>query len=188
MLKKMIYDRDELHKLNLSNYKINKLVEEGTLRKINNKFYENLTYDGDFNEFAYASAYIEGGVICLISAASYYELTSIRPLEINMAVHRKSKVRNLPEWPIIKPYYFSEDRYSTGIVSINCNNHHFNIYDLEKTVIDIIYYREKIGIEEAKEILINYLSRKDRNLNLLYDYAKKLNCEKILKTYMEVLL
>lgn len=184
----MIYDRAELHRLNFSNYKINKLVEEGTLKKINNKFYENLTYDGDFNEFAYVSAYIESGVICLISAASYYELTSIRPLEIDIAVHRKSKVRSFPQWPTVKPYYFSEDRYSTGIVNINDNGHHFKVYNLEKTVIDIIYYREKIGIEDAREILINYLNRKDRNLNLLYDYAKKLNCEKVLKTYMEVLL
>lgn len=187
MLNKLIYDRAELHDLNLSNYKINKLVEEGTLRKINNRFYENMTYNGDFNDFTYISAYIEG-VVCLISAASYYELTSIRPLIIDIAVHRKSKVRNLPEWPTIKPYYFSDDRYHTGIVNINDNGNRFKIYDLEKTVIDIIYYREKIGIVETKEILINYLSRKDRNLNLLYEYAEKLNCEKILKTYMEVLL
>ena len=188
MLEKMIYERDELHKMNLSNYKINKMVEDGMLRKINRRYYENLTFDGDFNEFSYVSAYFDNGVICLISAASYYELTSVRPLEIDMAIPRKTKARNLPEWPSVRVYYFSEDRYHTGIMNIDENGHCFKIYNLEKTVIDIIYYREKIGIEETKEILINYLNRKDRNLNLLYDYAKQLKCEKILKTYLEVLL
>jgi hypothetical protein len=28
---------------------------------------------------------------------------------------------------------------------------HFRIYDIEKTVVDIVFYREKIGIEEMKE-------------------------------------
>ena len=64
----------------------------------------------------------------------------------------------------------------------------FKIYDIEKTVIDIIYYRNKIGIEQTKEILLNYLSLPQHNLNKLHQYAKLLNCEKILNTYMEVLI
>lgn len=187
-LDKMIYEISELHNLNLSQYKINKLVDQGVLKKINRKYYENRNYDGDYNEFAYVSAYIESGVICLISAASYYHLTSVRPLEIDTAVHRNRKIRNYPEWPTIKPYYFSENRYQIGIVNINENDQCFKIYDINKTVVDIIYYREKIGIEETKQILLNYLNHKDRNLNLLYEYSKKLRCDNILKTYMEVLL
>ena len=44
--------------------------------------------------------------------------------------------------------------------------HHLNdlAASLEKTVVDILYYRNKIGIEETREILKNYLSRTDRNL------------------------
>ena len=33
----------------------------------------------------------------------------------------------------------------------------FKIYDIEKTVVDIVFFREKIGIEETKEVLVNYL-------------------------------
>lgn len=185
---KMIYKKSELHDLNLSNYQINQLTKTGQLKKINNKYYENLNFDGDYNEFSLVNAYVETGIICLISAASYYNLTSVRTMEIEIAVHRKAKVRNLPDYPDVKVYYFSGKRYETGIVDVNNNGHHFKIYDLEKTVVDIIYYREKIGIEETKEIITNYLKRKDRDLNVLYNYAKNLNCEKILKSYMEVLL
>lgn len=92
MFKELIYNIDKLHSMTLSNYKINKLVEDGVL-KINNKFHENLTYDGDFDEYTYVCAYISEGFICLISAASYYELTSVRPLEIDVAVPRKKKIR-----------------------------------------------------------------------------------------------
>ena len=185
---KMIYKKSELHDLNLSDYQINQLTKKGQLKKINRKYYINPNFNGDYNEFSLVNAYVETGIICLLSAASYYNLTSVRMMEIEVAVHRKSKVRNLPDWPDVKVYYFSDKRYETGVIDANENNHHFKIYDVEKTVVDIIYYREKIGIEETKEILINYLNRKDRDLNVLFNYAKKLNCEKILKSYMEVLL
>lgn len=185
---KMIYKKSELHDLNLSDYQINQLTKSGQLKKINRKYYENINYEGDHNEFSLVNAYVETGVICLISAASYYNLTTVRTMEIDIAVHRKYKVRNLPDWPEVKVYYFSDERYKTGIVDINEDGHRFKIYDIEKTVVDVIYYREKIGIEETKEILINYLKRKDRDLNVLYNYAKNLKCEKILKSYMEVLL
>ena len=59
---------------------------------------------------------------------------------------------------------------------------------MEKTVADILFYRNKVGIEETKEVLVNYLARKERNLNKLHRYAKELRCEKILSTYLEVLL
>ena len=35
------------------------------------------------------------------------------------------------------------------------------IYDIEKTVVDIVFYREKVGIEETKEILFD-LSAEER--------------------------
>ena len=64
----------------------------------------------------------------------------------------------------------------------------FKIYDIEKTVVDIVYYRNKIGIEETKEILMNYLNRNDRDINKLYRYAEQLKCSDILRTYLEVLI
>lgn len=64
----------------------------------------------------------------------------------------------------------------------------FKIYDIEKTVVDIVFYKEKIGVEETKEILVNYLHRKDRNLNWLLDYARQMKCEKTIHLYLEVLI
>ena len=64
----------------------------------------------------------------------------------------------------------------------------FRIYDIEKTVVDIVFYREKVGIEETKEILVTYLQRKDRNLNRLLKYAKQMKCDNIMRQYLEVLV
>lgn len=185
---KMIYSIHELENLGLSYYKIKKMIEAGSLKKMNRNHYENLVFRGDHNDLVYSCAFVPRGVICLISAASYYELTTVRPQMIDIAIFRKDKVITLPEWPQIKLYYFNEERYKLGVKEINNGFDRFHIYDLEKTVVDIISFREKIGIEETKEILINYLASKNKNVNKLMRYAKILGQEAILRTYLEVLI
>ena len=170
-----------------SYYKINKLVEKNVLRKINNSTYENLLYKGEENDFHNALAYIPKGVICLLTAARYYNLTNYMPLEIDVAIGRKDKVSTLPEWPPVKIHYFTDARYNTGIVTEEENGLEFRIYDIEKTVVDCIYYRNKVGIEETSEILKNYLRRKNRDLNKMHRFAKDLKCETTLRIYLEAI-
>ena len=75
-----------------------------------------------------------------------------------------------------------------GVTEIRDGENSFHIFGIEKTVVDIIYYRNKIGIEETSEVLKNYLKRKDRQIDRLYAYAKQLRCEKVVRTYLEVLV
>jgi hypothetical protein len=97
-------------------------------------------------------------------------------------------VSTLPDWPEINVCYFTDNRFKTGIETIADGNNQFQIYDIEKTVVDVVYYREKIGILETKEVLTTYLQRKDRNLNRLIRYAEMLKCGDVMKKYLEVLV
>ena len=182
------YSIADLQELGFSYYKINKMVGQHLLSKMNNKMYENATYSGDESDYAAAMAYAPKGVICMMSAARYYGLTAYLPDAVDIAIERNMKVSTLPEWPRLHFWYFPEKRYEAGIVTGQDEGGEFRIYDIEKTVADILYYRNKIGIEETGEILKNYLSRDDRNLPVLHRYAEKLGCGKILGTYLEVLL
>lgn len=179
---------DELKENGYSYYKIDKLEEEGILLQINRKTYENLKYKGDENDFYSAEAYVPSGVICLLSAARYYELTNYLPDTVEVAIERKKKVNTLPEWPTIKIVYFNSQRMDIGVRKIYEGDNCFHIFDIEKTVVDIVCYRNKVGIEEMIEILKNYLKRPDRQLDMLYFYAKQLRCEKVMRTYLEVLI
>lgn len=172
----------------LSHYRINSLVNQGVLIKINRFTYENVNFSGEENEFYTADAYVPEGIICLMSAARYYNLTNYMPDSIDVAINRKKKVSTLPEWPEIKLYYFDDKRMNTGMTAVTEDGNKFQIFDIEKTVVDIISYRNKVGIEEMSEVLKNYLRRENRNLDMLYAYARQLHCEKILRTYMEVLI
>ena len=178
----------ELKNMGYSYYKIGKLEKDGLLRQVNRSTYENLSYKGDENDFFSAEAFVPNGVICLMSAARYYELTNFLPDTVDVAIDRKKKVVTLPDWPEIKIFYFDPARMKFGISEIWEGDNVFHIFDIEKTVVDIIYYRNKIGIEETAEILKNYLKRRDRQVDRLYAYAKQLRCEKIVRTYLDVLI
>ena len=188
LIDQKIYHTKELIAGGLTYYKINKLVNEGRLIRLNKSYYENAYFEGEDNDFYYVYPYTPEGVVCLLSAAVYYGLSNFRPDSIEVAVPKKKNVSTLPDWPIFKLYYFEDYRYSLGIENVISVKDSFKIYDIEKTVVDVLYYRNKVGIEETKEILTNYLSRRDRNLNKLIQYSERLKCHDILKTYLEVLV
>ena len=184
----MIISIEELKEAGFSHYKINQLVEDGTLVKLNKRYYENTKYEGEESEFYYVFAYAPKGVVCLMSAAAYYNLTTYRPDAVDVAIQRKSKISTMPDWPSISLYYYADERFETGIRTVQEGKNQFKIYDIEKTVVDVVFFKEKIGIEETKEILVNYLRRKDRDLNRLLRYAELLKCSDVMKTYLEVLV
>ncbi len=184
----MIFSIEELKEAGFSHYKINQLVEEGNLLKLNKRYYENVKYQGEESDLYYVSAYAPKGVVCLMSAAAYYNLTTYRSDAVDVAIQRKMKISTMPDWPILSIYYYADERFEIGIRNMQEGKNRFNIYDMEKTVVDIVFFRDKIGIEETKEVLVNYLRRKDRNLNKLLRYAELLKCSDVMKTYLEVLL
>ena len=183
-----IISMKELRNIGYSQYMVSKLVDRGKLIKLNKSYYENADYQGEESDFYYVEAYAQSGVICLMSAAVYYNLTAYIPDSVEIAIPRKAKVSTIPEWPPMKIHYYTDERYTLGMVTVQEGKNQFRIYDIEKTVVDIVFYRERVGIEETKEIFHNYLRRQDRQLDRLYAYAKKLRCEKIIRTYLEVLI
>ena len=185
---KQIYSIQEMKALGLTHYKTAKLVDEKKLVHLNKSHYENLLFSGEPNDFYFIPAFVQTGVICLMSAAVYYNLTTYRPNSIDVAVANKKKISTLPETFSIKLHYFSNEKLELGVNQINVDGNTFVIFDIEKTVVDIISARNKVGIEETKEFLVNYLSLPERNINKLYRYAEKLRCLKTLKSYLEVLL
>lgn len=184
----MFFSVQELRDKGLSYYKISQMVEHGKLVKLNKKIYENTGYKGDESDFYYVYAYVPSGVVCLMSAASYYNLSSDRPDMVDVAIPRKSKISTLPTWPELNVCYFTDERFDVGIDTVVEGKNQFRIYNIEKTVVDIVFYREKIGIEEMKEVLVTYLRREDRNINRLIRYSELLKCGDAMKKYLEVLV
>lgn len=184
---KKIFFMSELNKLGYSAYMVRNMVARGQLVKLHNSTYENTGYEGEDSDFIYAYAYVPDGVICLLSAAAHYGLCRKKPESIDVAVEQKRNISTLPIRPRIKLRYFEEARLETGVAQIEVCNQRVKIYDVEKTVADIIGYRNRLGIEET-EVLANYLKRPDKDINKLCWYAEKLRCMRAMDRYLDRLL
>lgn len=62
------------------------------------------------------------------------------------------------------------------------------VYDIERTICDIIKNKNKIDAEIFSKALKEYARSKNKNLTKLTKYAKTMNIENKVREYMEVLL
>lgn len=178
----------ELKNEGYSHYKINQMVSSGKLSKVNKRYYENLMYRGEPNDFYAVPAVSEKGVVCLISSAVYYNLSEERTTAVDVALPRGTRIPSQPEWPAMKFYLFSDERYQMGIRTVNEDGNVYRIYDVEKTVCDIVLYRNKLGFEPAVQVVKNYMNRNDRNITQLMNYAKKLHVETAMRSFTEIMI
>ena len=63
-----------------------------------------------------------------------------------------------------------------------------NTYNMERAICDILRDRNNQDPAIVSDALKRYFARKEKDLNKLIKYAKKLRIETVLRTYLEVLL
>lgn len=140
------------------------------------------------NELVEVSKIIPNGVLCLLSALDYHEMTTYSSWEHYVAIYRDSHSPVLPDYPPIKIFYFAEKQFETGIKEVKMTNNKVKVYDLEKTLCDLLRFRTKIGMDVVKDALQEYVKRKDRNIPKLLNYAQITGVSNLMKKYMEVLV
>ena len=90
---------------------------------------------------------------------------------------------------ICKIYYIKSELADLGkIILPSGMGHDVVVYNRERTLCDIIRSRNKIDSQIVPPALKGYVSRQDKNLNLLYEYAKQFKVFRMLHHYLEVLL
>lgn len=88
-----------------------------------------------------------------------------------------------------KVYYVNRKLFSLGVVSIQTpHGNEIKVTNLERTICDILRSRNQMDVQYLNTALKRYTARKDINVNLLYEYAKKFGVQKIVRQYIEVLL
>ena len=62
------------------------------------------------------------------------------------------------------------------------------MYDMERTMCDLVRNRNSFEAQDFNSALKAYARKKEKNLTKLFEYAKLLRVEKLMRSYMEVLL
>ncbi|MEN9610163.1 MAG: hypothetical protein RLZZ628_977 [Bacteroidota bacterium] len=169
----------------VSYYDINRLLADKKLIKLKRGVYK--WADREINELVEVAFMVPNGVFCLQTACFYYELTTSIPSEIHIVLLDDRRV-TLPDYPPIQLYHWKNTSFHVGKTTVLVENELILMYDLEKTICDVIRHRQKLGFEMLKEVLKNYLKRPDRNLNRLTQYAKQLKIYNKVDQFIKILL
>lgn len=126
------------------------------------------------------------GVVCLISALQYHELTTQIPSLVWLAIDRKARRPNEPRLPI-KIVRFSGEALTKGIEEHQIEGVSIKVYNPAKTVADCFKYRNKIGLDVAIEALRDCLQQRKCSNDDLYRYAGICRVWNVMRPYLEAM-
>ena len=163
---------------------LTKLIQAGTIKQVSRGLYrweDIVSWESDLPEIA---RMIPNGVFCLHTAAEFHRLTTYQPWQHHVAVIRTAKV-TLALGEHVKVYYWSAPLMELGMQRTPIGGIEVKVFDLERTVCDLVKFRNKTGKDSMLEAIKNYLKRPDKDISRLLSYARALRVEKIITPYLE---
>jgi predicted transcriptional regulator of viral defense system len=132
------------------------------------------------------AARVPQGVLCLISALAFHELTTQVPHAVDVALERGMRKPRL-DYPPTRFFWFSGPAFHEGIETHRLDDVPVRIYDPEKTVTDCFRYRNQIGMDVVLESLRLWRERRRKKLDALLKYARVRHVERAMRPYIEAM-
>ncbi|MGA7303817.1 MAG: type IV toxin-antitoxin system AbiEi family antitoxin domain-containing protein [Rhodothermales bacterium] len=130
---------------------------------------------------------VPSGVICLISALRFHEMTTQAPYEIWIAIGSKAR-RPKSEAIPLRIVHMSRRAHEAGVEDHEIEGIPVRIYSPAKTVADCFKFRNKIGLDVALEALRDYRRHPGYSANELWHYAEVCRVTKVMLPYLEAIL
>lgn len=127
------------------------------------------------------------GVICLLSALRFHELTTQVPGEVWLAIGPKARRPKGGGTISIRPVHFSGAALTDGVEEHKIENVSVRVYSAAKTVADCFKARNKIGLDVAIEALRDFWRKRKGTADDLWRYAKICRVAKVMRPYLESL-
>ena len=175
----------QVEELGINNKVLTRMIEKGLIERIARGAY--IGKDTFEDQYFITQAICRKGIFSHETALYFHDLCDRTPIKYQLTIPSYYNTKLLKD----KSYdffYLKDELYEIGIIEMKTPyGNKIKVYDLERTICDIIRDRNKIDPQIFNTAMKEYFKSNKRNLNLLYKYAKKLKIDKILKKYMEVL-
>ena len=162
------------------------LIKKGEIQRISRGVYTAADYMVD--EMASIQAKYKRAIFSHETALYLLGLTDRTPLFYSVTVPAVYNATPLKESGI-KVYFVKRSLYLLGVITIQSSHgNDIKTYNLERTICDVIRSRNQVDIQFVSEALKKYVTRQDRNIDQLYNFAQQFRIQKIVREYIEVLL
>jgi predicted transcriptional regulator of viral defense system len=173
----------------ISHQYLQSLARRGLLERRGRGLYSAADASATFDEHETLSEVakrLPGGVVCLLSALRFHDLTTQAPFEVWIAVEHSAYVPRDPGLPL-RVVYASGPAFTEGIEDHTVNSVRVRVYSVAKTVADCFKYRNKIGLDVALEALREAWRERRVTMDDLWRYAKVDRVANVMRPYLETL-
>ncbi len=162
------------------------MVKNGTLVRISRGYYGLPNYIED--EYYKIASKSRNARFSMATALYLHNLSDRTPLVYNITLpFGYSGVLQKEKNVILN--FVKRELLDLGVIEITSPfGIKIKVYDIERTICDIIKNKNKMDAEIFSKALKDYAKSKNKNLSKLTKYANAMNIEKKVSEYMEVLL
>lgn len=166
---------------------LSRLVHDGRLVKVSRGLYALPGRAGSEHDgLAEVAAKSSVGVVCLISALRFHDLTTQQSPDIWLAIPHKAHAPRI-EYPPLRIVRMSGEAMKLGVDEINVGGTTVRVFCIAKTVADCFKFRNKIGLDVALEALQEAWRGSRVSMDELWRYAKICRVANVMRPYIESL-
>lgn len=166
---------------------VSRLEREGTILRLGRGLYQ--LPDAPLDEhhaLAEAAKLVPKGVICLVSALAFHELTDQMPRRVWMAIGSKDWRPRISQ-PVIRFVRFPAKGLSHHVGTHSIEGVTVRITDPARTVVDLFKYRRTVGQNLAIEGLKEVLRTRKATPADLHAIASEMGQWRLIRPYLEAI-
>jgi predicted transcriptional regulator of viral defense system len=175
----------DLEKIGATRTLLPYLSGKGVLRRIARGAYVLADRILENESFLEAAVAVPHGVVCLISALQFHEITTQMPMETWMAIER-GRHEPICGGISLRLVKFSGRAFTEGIEEHDADGVTIRVYSPAKTVVDCFKFRNRIGLDIAREALLDAIDQKKATRDDIWRYARKCRMARVMRPYLEM--
>ena len=137
----------------------------------------------DYDWLLEVSYSVPKGVVCLLSALDFHDLTTFIPHDIHLAVPIGSHLPTF-DYPSVSLHQFGARTYGYGIESHRVGAGMIRVYSIEKTLADMLRLQHRYGITHFLEALKTYMTSRHYHADRLLEAAEVCGVQRSMQTYV----
>ncbi len=185
--KKGIVRLSELREAGITAATISRMVEAGDVIRLARGLYQMPDAPvGANHSLAEAAKRVPKGVVCLISALSFHELTDQLPRAVWMAIGTKDWAPQEVS-PSIQIVRFTDTLLADDVITVQIEGVSVKVFGVAKTIADCFRHRRTVGPSIALEGLQEALRQRKATPAEIARHAERGGVSTVMRPYLEAL-
>jgi len=177
----------ELETHGITRAQLSRLVRRGLVDRLGRGIYAIAGHEPTAEHtLAHVAKLVPQGVLCLLTALRFHELTTQSPAEVWLALPEKARIPKL-EYPRLRIARFSGLALTEGIEEHLVEGVPLRVYSPAKTVADCFKYRNKVGVDVAVEALRDFSRSHRGGATELAHFAEICRVSRVMQPYLDAI-